>query len=139
MKYHLPMIYAEVTQPILGFTGATFSTATLWLAQAPDLVSSPQLTGWMQLGGTAGLIGGLSYGCITLWKALQTQRTESAAERTENAATMAAERVAMNLAMTNERASHQADKAALNAEIRGELKEQTNKLIAVLEKLDPDK
>jgi len=121
-------IYTEIAQPIIGFVGATASAAMMYVAQTPEVVSRPEISGWMQLGGTAGLIGGLSYACLTLWKALQTQRSEMATERKESASEMAAER-----------AAHDAGKAALNAEIRGELKKQTQDLIEVLSKLDPDK
>jgi len=34
--------------------------------------------GWIETGGTAGLIGGLAFGCITLWKANQVQKKEMA-------------------------------------------------------------
>lgn len=86
------------------FVLAGLSTATIWIAQAVDSVP-PQARGWMELGGTIGLIGGLSYGIVTLWKELQNQKR---------------------------------DTAELNKEIREDWKKQNDKLIAVLEKLDPD-
>ena len=132
------IIHEQILSSVHGFVLSGVSTLALWVAQTPEVAAMPGLTGWMQLGGTAGLIGGLAYGCVTLWKALQTQRSEMNTERKEAAQTMADERAAMNLAVSNERTLHEADKAALNAEIRGELKAQTNKLIEVLNKLDPD-
>ena len=60
---------------VLGFLGAGASTLILYIAQAADNVP-PQARGWMELGGTLGLIGFLSYACVTLWKELQTQRRE---------------------------------------------------------------
>ncbi len=134
------MLYSEIAQPVIGFVGAGVSYVFITLADVvPEVVSRPELSGWMQLGGTAGLIGGLSYGCVTLWKALQTQRSEMNQERKDSAKVMADERAAMNLSMANERTAHEADKARLNADIRGELKKQTQDLIEVLNKLDPDK
>jgi|GEM_PF-2975741 len=59
----------------LSFCGAGASTAVLYIAQTVDQVP-PQARGWMELGGTLGLIGFLSYACVTLWKELQTQRRE---------------------------------------------------------------
>jgi hypothetical protein len=64
-------------EPILGFTCATVSTFALWLAQSEIVIPEPAKT-WIETGGTAGLIGGLSFGCITLWKANQAQKKEMA-------------------------------------------------------------
>jgi hypothetical protein len=63
--------------PILGFSTAGFSTAALWLAQTADQVV-PGVKGWIEVGGTIGLIAGLSYGCTTLWKEVQKQKQEIA-------------------------------------------------------------
>jgi hypothetical protein len=63
--------------PILGFSTAGFSTAALWLAQTADQVV-PGVKGWIEVGGTIGLIVGLSYGCTTLWKEVQKQKQEIA-------------------------------------------------------------
>ena len=42
-------------------------------------MSIPEPTkGWIETGGTVGLIGGLSFGCVTLWKANQAQKKEMA-------------------------------------------------------------
>lgn len=94
MTYHI--------DSILGFCFAAISSSALWFAQ----VTSPQIEPWLQAGGTVGLIGGLAYGCVTLWKSNERQKS---------------------------------DIAELNREIRSEWKQQADKLIAVLEKLDPDK
>ncbi len=36
------------------------------------------MKGWIEVGGTIGLIVGLSYGCTTLWKEVQKQKQEIA-------------------------------------------------------------
>jgi len=54
-------------ETIAGFATAGASSAVLWLSQTVTPAAEP----WLQLGGTVGLIGGLSYGCITLWKSNQ--------------------------------------------------------------------
>jgi hypothetical protein len=94
----------EAIASVVSFSAAGLSTGTLWIAQAVESVP-PQARGWMELGGTIGLIGGLSYGCVTLWKEVQNQKR---------------------------------DMADLNKEIREDWKKQNDKLITVLEKLDPD-
>lgn len=96
-------------QPILGYILAAASSGVMWLAEAV-----PAHAPWLQVGGTAGLIGGLSYGCITLWKSLQEQRRE----------------------FTAERAAFIKAKDDLEKEIRDDWKEQNNKLITVLNKID---
>jgi hypothetical protein len=93
MTYHL--------DSVAGFALSGASTAALWLAQTTPTNVEP----WLQAGGTVGLIIGLSYGCVTLWKANQNQKAEI---------------------------------AELNKEIRGDWKDQTSKLIEVLNKLNPD-
>lgn len=112
----MPHRILDASNPVIGFLWATISTVSIWLSQAVSEVS-PISKGWIELGGTIGLIGGLSYGCITLWKEIQAQKTEA----------------------RNEREKHHSEIAALNLEIRIEKREQNDKLIAVLEKLDPDK
>ena len=99
----------QVLQPILGYALATLSTGAIWIANA-----IPEPSPWLQLGGTAGLVGGLSYGCCTLWKSLQQQREE----------------------FTRERAAFIEAKDALEKEIRDDWKDQNDKLIAVLQRLD---
>lgn len=54
-------------ESVAGFATAGASTAVLRIAQTVTPAAEP----WLQLGGTVGLIGGLSYGCITLWKSNQ--------------------------------------------------------------------
>lgn len=66
----------QLLQPTLGFTGACLSTGFLWLAEVPELVT-PQASGWVQLGGTIGLITCLSYAVVTLWKELQLLRQKN--------------------------------------------------------------
>ena len=112
---HLP---ADPSNPILGFLGAAVSTGSLWLAQATESIESiaPATRGWMEVGGTVGLIGGLSFGCVTLWSELKRVRTDAATK--------------------DEKAQDKMDK--LNEEIRTDWKQQNDKLIAVLEKLDPN-
>jgi len=109
MNCHLPH------EPIVGFIGAAFSSATLWLS---DAISSnvPVSNGIVELGGTIGLIGFLTYGCITLWKQLQVEKKDSATERER----------------------HQKECANLHMEILGETRRQNEELICVLKKLDPD-
>jgi len=99
--------------PIMGFLWAGASTLAIWFADIGSEVS-PVSRGWIELGGTLGLIGGLSYACKTLWKALDRLRAET----------------------NEERENHHARIAALNLEIRTEKKQQNDRLIAVLEKLD---
>lgn len=110
-----PTILDPHVNPLLGFVTAGVSTATLWMA---DIVAevSPVSKGWIEVGGTIGLIGGLAYGCVTLWKEIQK----------------------MNDYAREEREAHREEVAALNAEIRNEKKAQNDKLIEVLNKLDPD-
>jgi hypothetical protein len=64
-------------QPVIGFVTATTSTVILYIAQAADSIPAAA-RGWIEGGGTLGLIGGLSYGCITLWKEIQNGRREMA-------------------------------------------------------------
>ena len=101
--------------PLVGFVTAGLSTATIWLAETVSQVS-PVSKGWIEIGGTVGLIGGLSYGCVTLWKEIQR----------------------MNQDARDEREAHREEVAALNEEIRREKRDQNDKLIEVLNKLDPD-
>lgn len=51
-------------EPLIGFSTAGLSTATLWLAQAAPASVEPIL----QAGGTVGLIAGLSVALIAVWK-----------------------------------------------------------------------
>ena len=104
-----------ILAPVFGFLGAGISTLALWLADVAAGVS-PVSKGWIELGGTLGLIGCLSYACLTLWKSLDRQRKEA----------------------TEERDKHHLEIAKLNLEIRTEKREQNDKLIEVLNKLDPD-
>jgi hypothetical protein len=102
-------------EPILGFAGGLASACLLWVADAAAAVT-PIPTGVIELGGTIGLIGFLSYGCVTLWKQLQIEKTESSKERER----------------------HQAEISNLHTEILGETRRQNSELISVLKKLDPD-
>lgn len=122
MFHHL----SEISHPVIGYATAMASGAGYYLAQHTDAIPV-QARGWMELGGTLGLIGGLSYGCVTLWKALQEQRKESATNAKELADKAADERKAFLAA-----------KDALELEIRTDWKQQNARLIAVLEKIDPD-
>jgi hypothetical protein len=101
--------------PILGFLGGLSSAFLLFISDvAPSALPVPE--GVIQLGGTVGLIGFLSYGCVTLWKQLQLEKGESQKERER----------------------HQNEIANLHKEILGETRRQNTELIAVLKKLDPD-
>jgi hypothetical protein len=101
--------------PILGFLGGLFSASMLLISDvAPEAIPVPE--GVIQLGGTVGLIGFLSYGCVTLWKQLQLEKGEAQKERER----------------------HQNEIADLHKEILGETRRQNTELIAVLKKLDPD-
>lgn len=92
----------SLLHPTIGFCTAVASTAALKLAQVVTDIA-PGAKGWIETGGTMGLIGGLAYGTITLWRD--------------------------NLAQKKELAN-------LNAEIRKDWKEQNERLINVLEKLE---
>jgi len=96
-------------QPVIGYTVAATSSGVMWLAE-----TLPNQAPWLQVGGTAGLIAGLSYGCVTLWRSLQEQRRE----------------------FTSERAAFIKAKEELEKEIRNDWKGQNDKLIAVLQKID---
>lgn len=70
-------------EPILGFSMAGISTATLWLAESAPAVIEPAL----QTGGTIGLIGGLSVALVAVWrdrKELAQQLKDSEAARLED-------------------------------------------------------
>lgn len=108
-------LFEPLLAPVIGFLWAGISTLALWLADAMSEVS-PISKGWIELGGTLGLIGGLAYGCITLWKELQTQKREA----------------------REDREAHHKEIANLNLEIRTEKREQNDKLIEVLNRLDPE-
>ena len=110
-----PHILDPHFNPLLGFVTAGASTATIWLAETVSQVA-PVSQSWIEVGGTIGLIGGLSYGCITLWKEIQRMSADA----------------------RDEREAHRAEIAALNAEIREEKRSQNDKLIEVLNRLDPD-
>jgi hypothetical protein len=110
--YSLPSI---PTDPILGFLGGLVSASVLWLSDAIS-VNAPVPQGVVELGGTIGLIGFLSYGCVTLWKQLQLEKAESIKERDR----------------------HRDELVRLHEEILGETRRQNGELIAVLKKLDPD-
>jgi hypothetical protein len=108
--------HALPLDPILGLIGGTASAVTLWMADhVADGTNLPNYV--IEAGGTIGLIGFLSYGCVTLWKQLQSEKTEAIKERDR----------------------HHLEIANLHAEILGETRRQNNELISVLNKLDPDK
>lgn len=60
---------------IYGYATAGASTLALWLADAAEVVV-PGSGSLLQMGGTAGLIGGLAVGCISLWRLVLAQRAE---------------------------------------------------------------
>lgn len=97
-------LFPDPLHPLLGVIGAGVSGSAIWLADTAEHLP-PQAQGWIQLGGTIGLISCLAYACKTLWSELQMSR-----------------------------------KAAddLNRQMRDDWKEQNQKLINVLEKLDTD-
>ena len=138
-------ISSEGIQPVLGFLGASLSATAIWLADASQTLT-PEAQGWVQLGGTIGLITFLVYACRTLWMALQDARTATtnALAAATATATAAAEAVAhavetAEARMAAERAAFIAAKEALEREIRTDWKKQNDELIQVLRKLDPDK
>jgi hypothetical protein len=137
-------ISAEALPPVLGFAGASMSTLAVWIASTSNQIT-PEAQGWVQLGGTIGLITFLLYACRTLWAALQNARdaTTSAQLAATEAATGAARAVAEALRESEarqaiERAAFIKAQAALEREIRGDWKSQNEALIAVLNRLDPD-
>jgi hypothetical protein len=69
------MIHATLHDSIAGYATAGASTAALWMADAAD-ATLPGMGNVLQTGGTAGLILGLAWGCISLWKFVQSQRNE---------------------------------------------------------------
>ena len=56
MTYHFEALY--------GFATAALSSAALWLAQ----VAPPEIAPSLETGGTVGLIGGLTFALITVWR-----------------------------------------------------------------------
>lgn len=110
-----PHFTGDFSHPLLGYLGAGVSTAVYWVAQTVDAIPPPA-RGWMEVGGTFGLIGGLTYGCVTLWKELQRVRSDANAQLDAS----------------------RKEISELNREIRGDWKTQNDKLITVLEKLDKD-
>ena len=130
----------------LGFVGATISTAALYLADATRGVLDPEAQGWIQLGGTIGLVTFLTYACRTLWMALQDARNHAAEAQAQASAlaSHAAEVVAgavqaAESRMAVERAAFISAKDALEKEIRTDWKQQNDALIKVLDRLDPSK
>lgn len=69
------MFASPLHDTIAGYTTAGASTLALWLADTAEVVV-PGSGSLLQMGGTAGLIGGLSVGCFSLWKLVQAQRAE---------------------------------------------------------------
>lgn len=94
---------------LIGYATAGFSTIALWFANVAE-AAVPGAGNVLQTGGTAGLIAGLTFGCISLWKLVQSLRDEIRAQRAEI--------------------------RELNEEIREEWKSQSEELISVLKKLD---
>lgn len=128
----------------LGFIGATLSTVTLYVADAAAGVLQPEAQGWVQLGGTIGLVTFLTYACRTLWMALQDARDATALAQAQatSAATHAAETIALAVQaaetrMAVERAAFIATKDALEKEIRTDWKQQNEALMKALDRLDP--
>lgn len=128
----------------LGFIGATFSTVTLYIADAAADSLKPEAQGWIQLGGTIGLITFLTYACRTLWMALQDARNATALAQAAatTAATNAADAVAKavqasEIRMAAERAAFISAKDALEKEIRTDWKNQNDALMKALDRLDP--
>lgn len=103
MHVHLPH-FEEPLKPVIGFAGAILSGAAYYLGQHTTVLPD-DARNWAELGGTVGLVAGLSYGCTTLWKALQDS----------------------NKVISD-----------LNKEIRDNWRDMNDKLIAALEKLNPD-
>jgi hypothetical protein len=128
----------------LGFVGASVSTATIYLADAASGVADPEVQGWVQLGGTIGLITFLVYACRTLWMALQDARNATtlaqaaAVDAASKAARAVAEAVqAAEVRMAEERSAFIAAKEALEKEIRTDWKQQNDALMKVLNRIDP--
>ena len=69
------MFTSPLHDTLYGYATAGASTLALWLADAADVVV-PGAGGLLQMGGTAGLIGGLAVGCISLWRLVLAQRAE---------------------------------------------------------------
>lgn len=63
--------------PVLGFAIAGLSASGLWLAETLPSIP-PDAKSWLEIGGSPGFIAGLCYGCVALWKEVQTQRREMA-------------------------------------------------------------
>jgi hypothetical protein len=69
------MFASPLQDTIAGYTTAVASTLALWVADAAETIV-PGSANLLQMGGTAGLIGGLSVGCYSLWRLVQSQRSE---------------------------------------------------------------
>lgn len=67
----------DPTHPVLGFAIGGISSLGIWLAQTASAIP-PEARSFVEAGGTIGTIGGLAFGCVTLWKEVQTQRREMA-------------------------------------------------------------
>lgn len=105
-------VFEPLISPLIGYTVAGFSTAMIHLAEVTShLTQLPKSS--IEVGGTIGLIGGLSYGCLTLWKEIQTLKREAREDRDR----------------------YHADISDLNREIRNERREQNDKLIDALNQL----
>jgi hypothetical protein len=69
------MIHHFPTDVVTGYATAGAGTLALWLADAAE-ATIPGAGGLLQAGGTAGLIIGLTYGCVSLWREVRSQRSE---------------------------------------------------------------
>ena len=69
------MFSSPLYDTIAGYVTAIGSTIALWLSDAAD-AAIPGSGSLIQMGGTAGLIAGLSVGCFSLWKLVLAQRAE---------------------------------------------------------------
>lgn len=72
-----PTTIADFAQPMYGAAVALASGIGFKLAQTVDVIPEP-VRAWGEFGGTLGFIGGLLYGLVTLWKALQDSKKEIA-------------------------------------------------------------
>lgn len=72
-----PHSIADFAQPVYGAAVALMSGVGYKLANSIDVIPEPVKV-WGEFGGTLGFMGGLIYGLVTLWKALQDSKKEIA-------------------------------------------------------------
>jgi hypothetical protein len=70
MKAHMT---TSLISPLIGFALAGLGVGMNRVAAAVEAIP-PETTKWMEFGGSMGIVAGLSYAVLTLWKELNKQR-----------------------------------------------------------------